>query len=161
MGSAVTRFATGIPGPREASLAKASAQVLASKLVGHTDTVSIRFAEDARETIELPFVAVRLLIDLLNEMAEGNAVSLIPTSAELTTQQAADLINVSRGFLVKLLDSKEIPHRKVGTHRRVLFSDLKAYEERTKRARSDALDKLVEESQSLGIGYETVPREDL
>ena len=161
MGSAVTRFATGIPGPREASLAKASAQVLANKLVGHTDTVSIRFAEDARETIELPFVAVRLLIGLLNEMAEGNAVSLIPTSAELTTQQAADLINVSRGFLVKLLDSKEIPHRKVGAHRRVLFSDLKAYEERTKRARSAALDKLTEESQSLGIGYETVPGEDL
>ena len=154
MTSTVMQFATGIPGPREASLAQASAQALASKIVGHPDTIAIRFAEDAHEVIELPFAAVRLLIDLLNEMAEGNAVSLIPTNAELTTQQAADLINVSRGFLVKLLDNKEIQHRKVGTHRRVLFNDLKAYEERTKRARSNALDKLADESQSLGIGYE-------
>lgn len=154
MSSAVMQFAAGISDPREASLAQASAQALANKLVGHPDTIAIRFAEDAREEIELPFAAVRMLIDLLNEMAKGNAVSLIPTHAELTTQQAADLISVSRGFLVKLLDRKEIPHRKVGTHRRILFSDLKAYEERTKKTRSDALDKLTEESQALGMGYE-------
>ena len=154
MSSLITRFSTDIPGTREASLAQASAQVLASKLAGRPATISIRFEENAREVIELPFEAVRLLIDLLNEMAAGNAVSLIPTNAELTTQQAADLINVSRGFLVKLLDKKDIPHRKVGTHRRVLFSDLKAYEKQAKRARSDTLDKLTDESQSLGIGYE-------
>ena len=154
MSSAVIQFATDIPDPRDASLAQASAQALANKLVGDPDTITIRLAEDTREEIELPYAAVRLLIDLLNEMAEGNAVSLIPTNAELTTQQAAELINVSRGFLVKLLDRKEIPHRKVGTHRRILFSDLKNYEESTKRARSDALDKLTDESQALGIGYE-------
>ena len=154
MSSTVMQFASGIPGPREASLAQASAQALARKIVGHPDTIGIRFGEDDREVIELPFAAVRLLIELLKEMAEGNAVSLIPTNAELTTQQAADLINVSRGFLVKLLDKKDIPHRKVGTHRRVLFSDLKAYEEGTKRARADALDKLADESQSMRIGYE-------
>ena len=64
------------------------------------------------------------------------------------------MLNVSRGFLVKLLDNREIPHRMVGKHRRVLFNDLKAYEERTKRARMKALDKLTEDSQALGIGYE-------
>ena len=154
MPSTVMQFATGIPGPREASLAQASAQALASKIAGHSDTIAIRFAEDGHEVIELPLAAVRLLIDILNAMAEGNAVSLIPTNAELTTQQAADLINVSRGFLVKLLDRKDIPHRKVGTHRRVLFSDLKAYDERTRRVRSGALDKLADESQSMKIGYE-------
>lgn len=153
MAGAAIQFATAIPDPREASLAQASAQALARGVVGEPDTVGIRLTDAGREVIELPFAAVRLLIDLLNEMAEGNAVSLIPTHAELTTQEAADLINVSRGFLIKLLDAKEIPHRKVGTHRRVLFSDLKAYEARSKRARGEALDELTSESQSLGLGY--------
>lgn len=154
MAPAVMQFTTGIPGPEEVSLAQSSAEAFAGKLVGHPDRVAIRFVEDAREVIELPSVAVRLFVDLLNEMAKGNAVSLIPTHAELTTQQAADLLNVSRGFLVKLLEQQEIPHRKVGTHRRVLFSDLKAYEDRTRRARSEALDDLAAESQALGLGYE-------
>ena len=154
MAMALMPSTTYIPDPEEASLAQASAQVLASKLVGRPERVAIRFVEGSREVIELPFTAVRLFIDLLNEMAEGNAVSLIPTHAELTTQQAADLINVSRSFLVKLLDEQEIPHRKVGTHRRVMFSDLQAYEERVRRDRSKALDELVAESQALGLGYE-------
>ena len=154
MTPAATAFTTGLPDPKEASLAQASAQALASKLVHHPDRVAVRFAEGGREVIELPSAAVRLLVELLNEMAKGNAVSLIPTHAELTTQQAADLINVSRGFLVRLLERQEIPHRKVGTHRRVLFSDLKAYENRTRRARSEALDELAAESQTLGLGYE-------
>ena len=154
MAMALMPSTTYIPDSEEASLAQASAQVLASKLVGRPERVAIRFVEGSREVIELPFTAVRLFIDLLNEMAEGNAVSLIPTHAELTTQQAADLINVSRSFLVKLLDEQEIPHRKVGTHRRVMFSDLQAYEERVRRDRSKALDELVVESQALGLGYE-------
>ncbi len=154
MASKATHLATALPSPREAGLALASAKALASKLAEDPDTVTIHLAEDEHEVIELPSTAVRLLIDLLNEMARGNAVSLIPTNAELTTQQAAELINVSRGFLIKLLDSRQIPYRLVGTHRRVLYSDLKAYEERSRRDRLKALDRLVEESQALGIGYE-------
>ena len=127
---------------------------MASKLVGHCDRVAVRFVEDGQEVIELPAAAVRLLVDLLNEMAKGNAVSLIPTHAELTTQQAAELLNVSRGFVVKLLERQEIPYRKVGTHRRVLFRDLKAYDDRTRQARSEALDDLAAESQAIGLGYE-------
>ena len=153
MSSTAMHFATALPSSREASLAQASARTLALKLADGLDTVAIQLTDDEREVIELPSAAVRLLIDLLNEMGKGNAVSLIPTNAELTTQQAADLINVSRGFLVKLLEHREIPYRLVGTHRRILFNDLKAYEERTKRARLEALDRLVEESQALGIGY--------
>ncbi|MCY4382161.1 MAG: excisionase family DNA-binding protein [Nitrospinae bacterium] len=154
MADTATPFLSTFPSQREASLAKASARALADKLVERPEKVAFRLAQDEREVIELPFAAVRLLIDLLDEMSKGNAVSLIPMNAELTTQQAADLLNVSRGFLVKLLDNREIPHRMVGKHRRVLFNDLKAYEERTKRARMKALDKLTEDSQALGIGYE-------
>ena len=154
MPPAVMQFTTSIPGPEETALAQASAQAFASRLVGYPDRVAIRFVEYGQEVIELPSAAARLLVDLLNKMAKGSAVSLIPTHAELTTQQAADLINMSRGFLVNLLERQEIPHRKVGTHRRVLFRDLKAYEDRTHRARSEALDDLAAESQALGLGYE-------
>ena len=158
MAGTATRFASVFPSPREADIALTSAQMLTIKIAADSpdrpDKVAIRLAEDERDVIELPFAAVRLLIDLLDEMSKGNAVSLIPMNAELTTQQAADLLNVSRGFIVKLLDNREIPYRMVGTHRRVLFNDLKAYEERTKRARLKALDQLTEESQTLGIGYE-------
>ena len=154
MAGTIMQFPSAFPSSREASIAKASARALADKLADCPDKVAIRLAEDERDVIELPFVAVRLLIDLLDEMSKGNAVSLIPMNAELTTQQAADVLNVSRGFIVKLLDNREIPYRMVGTHRRVMLNDLKTYEERTKRARLKALDQLTEESQTLGIGYE-------
>jgi len=112
----------------------------------------VRSAE-SDEQIELPAVAVRLLVDLLSAMAEGNAVTLIPIHAELTTQQAADLLNVSRPFLVKQLEEGVIPYRKVGTHRRVMFSDLMKYKHEIDDKRRDALDELAEQAQELDMGY--------
>jgi len=109
--------------------------------------------EETNEQVELPAIAVRLLVDLLSAMAEGNAVTLIPIHAELTTQRAADLLGVSRPFLIKQLEEKAIPFRRVGTHRRILFSDLMKYKHEIDEKRSQSLDELAQQAQELDMGY--------
>jgi excisionase family DNA binding protein len=84
-------------------------------------------------------------------MSQGNGVSLIPIQAELTTQEAADMLNVSRPFVIKLLETGEIPYRKVGTHRRTHLKDAIAYKQQIDTERSKALDELVKQSQELGL----------
>jgi excisionase family DNA binding protein len=138
-----------IPSVSEVGLAKASSRRLAPFL---NKNLKVRIAE-TDEQIELPAGAVRLLVDLLSAMAEGNAVTLIPIHAELTTQQAADLLNVSRPFLIRELESGVIPFRKVGTHRRVLFSDLMEYKHEIDKKRHEVLDELAEQAQELDMGY--------
>ncbi len=130
-------------------LAKLSSRRLAPFL---NRNLNVRIAE-TDEPVELPAVAVRLLVDLLSAMAEGNAVTLIPIHAELTTQQAADLLGVSRPFLIKQLEDGVIPFRKVGTHRRILFSDLMQYKHEIDSKRLEALDELAAQAQELDMGY--------
>ena len=101
--------------------------------------------------IRLPYSILKVLMEVVHEMARGNAVIVMPIHAELTTQQAAELLNVSRPFLVSLLEQGEIKYRKVGTHRRILLEDLIVYKDRRDRERLSALDELAKEDQRLGL----------
>ncbi len=103
------------------------------------------------ERLELPKSVYKLLRQLVRDLARGNAVTVVPYLHELTTQEAADLLNVSRPFLVKLLEKGEIPFRMVGTHRRILFRDLMKYRESRSRSRREALDAMTREAQEMGF----------
>jgi excisionase family DNA binding protein len=105
------------------------------------------------EPVVLPAAAVRMLGSLLAELAKGNAVTLMPHHAELTTQQAAGLPNVSRPFLVGLLESGQLPFHKVGTHRRVRYSDLITFKRRRDNESEAALRELAALSQGTGQDY--------
>jgi len=137
--------------PQESELARTSSRLLAA-CIGRGPTARLRVI-DGKDEIEVPVSALRMLVDILANMAEGNAMSLVPIHAELTTQQAADFLGVSRPYLVGLVDRGELPCHKVGTHRRIYFRDLTTYHE-TRMAQSNAaLDALAAQAQQLGMGY--------
>lgn len=103
--------------------------------------------------VELPPSAVKLVFSILSEMAEGHSLTLIPSHAHLTTQEAADMLNVSRPYFVKLLEEGKIPFDKIGTRRRVLASDVMSFIKKSSIEREKALQELVDQAQSLDMGY--------
>ncbi|WP_193197660.1 helix-turn-helix domain-containing protein [Nostoc sp. MG11] len=145
-----------IPTEEDATLAKTSSQTLASYIQNNDTYRTIKVVQDntTSETVTIPAEAFRLLVDILAQMAKGNAITLMPVHAELTTQEAADILNVSRPYLVGLLESGEMPYRKVGTRRRVRYQDLIDYKNRIDALRMQTLDELAAQAQELNMGYD-------
>jgi excisionase family DNA binding protein len=106
-----------------------------------------------RQSFILPAAAVRLLTDVLVHLSQGQGVAVLPENAELTTQQAADMLNVSRPYFVGLLEAGVVPFHKAGTHRRVRLRDLVSYKEKRQAASRAAMDELTAQAQELGLGY--------
>jgi len=146
---------TTMPTEADARLAQESGHRLAQLLGSHRPDLCFRIEEGDQkgETIAIPMPALRLLSGILTEMAKGNTVTLIPIHSELTTQQAADLLNVSRPYLIGLLEEGKIPFRLVGQHRRVRLDDLMTYKGRDDEARRRIADALAADAQELGMGY--------
>ena len=144
-------FAPTLPSEAEAILAKETSRVLSGR-AQTADPLQLRMLDDPTGgTVKLPATAVRMLIHILEEMAHGNAVTLIPVHAELTTQEAADMLNISRPSLIQLLDEGKIEYRRVGTHRRVRFEALMAYKRRADAERRAVLAELASYDQELGL----------
>jgi excisionase family DNA binding protein len=145
-----------VPSEADRTLARDSARDLSLLLGRKPGTTSLKVAERGGKqpnAIPVPASALPLIADLLTQLARGRAVTIIPLDSELTTQQAADFLGVSRPHFVKMLDGKELPSRKVGTHRRVLFADLTEFKSKRLGDRRKALDELASEAQKLGLGY--------
>ena len=105
------------------------------------------------ESVTVPREAFELFLEILGQIANGNAVTLIPVHAELTTQQASEILNVSRPYLIGLLEEGKIPYRMVGTHRRIRMEHLMAYRDQDDALRKGYLDELTQEAEKLGLGY--------
>lgn len=140
-----------LPTESDATLAKETSRVLAQR-VRSTSPLRFRVLDASKEeTLRIPAPAVRMLVRILEEMARGNAVTLIPVHAELTTQEAADMLNISRPSLIQLLAEDKIEYRKVGTHRRIKFESLMAYKRAADKERRAALAELAAYDQEIGI----------
>ncbi|NVZ94646.1 helix-turn-helix domain-containing protein [Pseudomonas sp. D6002] len=147
---------TVLPLEKEVEAAVQGQRALASLLSTKFETqrIDIFDKEDKPHTLVLPTSALRLLVDILGELAIGNAVKVVPVHAELTSQEAADMLNVSRPHLVKMLEEGAIPFTKTGRHRRIRFSDLMAFKQRREDESQEAMDALAQQAQELGVGYE-------
>jgi excisionase family DNA binding protein len=121
----------------------------------HSRAAAITLTTDTGEhpTVELPRAALRLIGQLLGAMSEGRPIVLMPTQQELTTVEAANFLNVSRPFLIKEIDAGRLPHRMVGSHRRIALDDLLTYANKMRAQQASALDRMAENARELGLDY--------
>jgi excisionase family DNA binding protein len=142
----------------EVELAKAAQRCIVSAL-DNSNAFNIAIVEDGVEKLDnspllrLPPKVLRLIADLLGSLAEGKAVSVVPKDLDVTTQEAAMFLNVSRPYLIRLLEEGKIRFHKVGSHRRIRFDDIAHYKQERTRKSNDALQALADQAQEIGMDY--------
>ena len=140
-----------LPGKDEQAQAKEASRQLARLLPAADQPLRLVTADNHRDMVSLPPSALRLLVDILTQLGQGRGVTIVPGKAELTTQEAADYLNVSRPYVIKLIENRKLDARLVGTHRRIAFEDLLRFDEKDRKLRRAALDKLVAIDRDLGL----------
>lgn len=146
---------TAIPNAEEMALAKLSSQELAAVIEsqGESQLFSIIDSQGQKHEVTLPVSALKLMVEVLTQLGQGNSVTITPIQAELTTQEAADLLNMSRPTLIKLLDTGALPFSRTGNRRKVPFAAVLEYKQSLQEQRLSALDELSALDQELGLGY--------
>lgn len=141
------------PGDADVELAGRAARRVRDYLTAHPGTNPVRIGGELAgdDTLVVPRAAMVTFAQILTLLASGQGAQIIPDAAELTTQQAADFLNVSRPYLIGLLEADKIPYRMVGTHRRIRFEDLREYRRRDDLKRRRAADELTQLSEELGL----------
>ncbi len=139
-----------VPTERDVIVAKESQRQIGGMKFGKRESVAVRI--EGKE-VSMPSAFMRMMIGALAQVAEGKAVAIMPVEEEVSPQEAAEILKVSRPYAAKLFDEGAIPSRRVGTHRRALTADVLAYKQREKEARLAVLDELAAEGQRLKMGY--------
>jgi excisionase family DNA binding protein len=141
-----------VPTARDSKLAREALQKLtAYRSRAHRVGLFLSTASGSAEPAPVPERALELFAEILRQTAEGNAVAVLPVRQELTTQEAADLMNVSRPFIIALVEKGEMPAHKVGSHRRIPLAAVLAFKSKTDAERDKALDFLAAQSQKLKL----------
>lgn len=149
--SATNRRPPDFPNQEEIAQAKEASRQLARLLPEDQRPLRLVTEDNRHEMISIPPGAVRLFMDVLTQLGQGRAVTILPKKVELTTQEVADYLNVSRPYVVKLIETGQIPARTVGTRRRIAIEDLIRYDENDRKRRRAALDEIALIDQKLGL----------
>ena len=146
---------TILPSAEEMALAKLSSQELSAVIESNGVAQKINIVDRIGKTHEvtLPASALKMMIEVLTQLGNGNSVNITPIHAELTTQEGADLLNMSRPTFIKLLDSGAITYNRTGNRRKVPFAAVMEYKQKLEMQRLATLDELSALDQELGMGY--------
>jgi excisionase family DNA binding protein len=140
--------------PKDMEMARVAQRCIMEAL-DHSRAASITLTTDTGEhpSVDVPPAALKLIGQLLGAMSEGRPIALVPSNQEFSTVEAAHFLNVSRPFVIKEIEAGRLPHRMVGTHRRVAFEDLIAYARKMRERQEAALERMADNARELGLEY--------